>query len=125
MRHILPYSSMLGINVLYLNHTDLATPNDEANDLVYWARLFQATTWEELKDLSTHDPAFEEVATVMYNSNIQSEEKTIMEAHQRYLGMKNSLIHSLSKAEKKIETLTSENERLKARLTQSGISIDK
>ena len=61
----------------------------------------------------------------MYNSNIQSEEKTIMEAHQRYLGMKNSLIHSLSKAEKKIETLTSENERLKALLTQAGISIDK
>ena len=79
-----PYSSMLGINVLYLNRTELATDEDKANKLVYWAELFKAKTWEDLKALIKQNPSFEEVATVMYNSNIQSEEKTIMQAHQRF-----------------------------------------
>ena len=145
-----PYSSMLGINVLYLNHTDLATVEDKANGLVYWAELFQASTWEELKALSTHDSAFEEVATVMYNSNIQSQEKTLMEAHQRFLDYQNALyqnglIDGQEKSADKIDALTTKNdaltaeknaltaenkflneevERLKALLSQAGISAE-
>ncbi len=124
-----PYSSMLGINVLYLNHTDLATDEDKANDLVYWAELFQAATWEKLKDLSTHDSAFEEVATVMYNSNIQSQEKTLMEAHQRFLDYQNALyqngfIDAKKESAETIDALTTENERLKKLLSQAGISAE-
>ena len=120
---------MLGVNVLYLNHTDLATDKDIANDLVYWAKLFQATTWEELKALSTHDSAFEEVATVMYNSNIQSQEKTLMEAHQRFLDYQNALyqngvIDAKKESAETIEALTKENERLKKLLSQAGISVE-
>lgn len=138
-----PYSSMLGINVLYLNHTDLATDEDKANNLVYWAELFRVNTWEELKALSTHDSAFEEVATVMYNSNIQSEEKTILEAHQRFLDFQhaqylNGVFDGKKESAETIEALTtensalnaensaltSENERLKKLLSQAGISAE-
>ena len=145
-----PYSSMLGINVLYLNHTDLATDEDKANNLVYWAELFRVNTWEELKALSTHDSAFEEVATVMYNSNIQSEEKTILEAHQRFLdfqhaqylngvfdGKKESaetiealttensaLTTEINTLNTEVNTLNAENERLKKLLSQAGISAE-
>ena len=131
-----PYSSMLGINVLYLNHTDLATDEDKANNLVYWAELFRVNSWEELKALSTRDSAFEEVATVMYNSNIQSEEKTILEAHQRFLDFqhaqylngvfdgKKESAETIDALNKEVNTLTSENERLKKLLSQAGISAE-
>ena len=85
IRNYQPYSTMLSLNVLYLNCTDLATDEDKANNLVYWAKLFQATTWDELKKLSTLNPDFEEVAAIMYKSNIQSQERTLFEAHQKYV----------------------------------------
>ncbi len=79
----------------------------------------------------------------MYNSNIQSEEKTILEAHQRFLDLQhahylngvndgkkesaetiealNSEVNTLT-SEK--SALTSENERLKKLLSQAGISAE-
>ena len=38
--------------MLQLNHIDLATKEDVQNNLVYWAKLFNATTWEEFKALA-------------------------------------------------------------------------
>jgi len=80
-----PYSSLLNINMLYLNHTELATDKDIKNDLVHWAKLFRATTWEEVKSIVAVNPTFEEVATSLYTSNIQDEERTIFEAHEKFL----------------------------------------
>ena len=80
-----PYTDYLSLNVLYLGQTELATEEDIQNGLLYWAELFKANTWEELKALCRREPGFEEVAIVMYNSNIQDQERTLYEAHQRYL----------------------------------------
>jgi hypothetical protein len=80
-----PYSTNLRINVLYLNRTELATTEDKDNKLDFWAELFKSNTWEELKSLADISPIGKEVAEVMYEATIQSEEKTIFEAHQRYL----------------------------------------
>ena len=46
--------------MLQLNHTDLATKADIDNNLVYWANLFKATTWEDFKALAKDNPAIEE-----------------------------------------------------------------
>ena len=64
------YSSLLELNVLYLDQIELATKEDKDNKLDYWANLFKATTWEELKTIVKNDPCMEEVAKVMYSSNI-------------------------------------------------------
>lgn len=83
------YSSLLRLNVLYLDQTELAENTDFENDLVHWARVFNATTWEELKSIVEGNPALEEVANKMYSStNLIPEEKTIMEAHERFLAQK-------------------------------------
>ena len=86
----------------------------------------------------------------MYNSNIQSQEKTLMEAHQRFLDYQNALyqnglIDGQEKSADKIDALTTKNdaltaeknaltaenkflneevERLKALLSQAGISAE-
>ncbi len=80
-----PYSSKLKLNVLYLNQIDLATEQDKINKIDYWAKLFKSDTWEDLKILAEQSPIGEEVAEVMYEALIQSEEKTLFEAHQKYL----------------------------------------
>ena len=50
------YTKLIGVNMLQLNHIELATEDDEENNLVYWARLFNATTWEEFKALAENNP---------------------------------------------------------------------
>ncbi len=83
-----PYSSLLRINVLYLDQTKLATNEDIENDLVHWAELFKATTWEEIRSIVDGNPTFEEVANRMYSANTIPEEQTYIEAHERFLAQK-------------------------------------
>ena len=65
------------MNVLYLDQTELATKEDKENKLDYWAKLFKATTWEELKAIVKNNPCMEEVAKIMYSSNIIPQEQTM------------------------------------------------
>ena len=79
------YTPNFALNVLSLKHIDKATAEDEANSLVYWARLFKATTWEELKKLAEHSAAFEEVTDKMYKVNTDEQERYLIEAHEKYM----------------------------------------
>lgn len=47
------YSDKLCLSVLDLKHIELATEEDKAYQIDYWARLFKATTWKELRESST------------------------------------------------------------------------
>lgn len=55
------YSDKFCIHVLSLNQIHLATEEDKAYGIDYWARLFTATTWKELKDMAVHGPLTGEV----------------------------------------------------------------
>ena len=46
------YSDKLSLHVLELNNGKYATDEDKAYSIDYWAKLFKATTWEELKMLA-------------------------------------------------------------------------
>lgn len=74
--------------MLYLDQTNLATNEDIENELVHWAKMFKATTWEEIKTIVDGNPTFEEVANRMYSANIIPEEQTYLEAHERFLAQK-------------------------------------
>ncbi len=53
-RYHYPYTTNFCLNVLNLRHIDLATQEDQDNELVYLAQMFMAETWEALKRLSEH-----------------------------------------------------------------------
>ena len=113
--------------MLYLNRIDLATQEDIDNGLVYWAKMFNATTWEEIKSLSTYGEEFEEVAKVMYNSNVMDPERTILEAHQKYVMDKTTIYNSgyrrgQEEAKSELEAKDAEIAHLKELLNQSGIT---
>ena len=50
----------------------------------------------------------------MYKSNIQSQEKTIMEAHEKYMLDKRSLEHGIQMRDEQISSLTAEKDSLMA-----------
>ena len=63
------YSDKLTVGVVDLNRTDLATDEDKAYNIDYWARLFKAKTWEDLQMLAKNNEYLEEAAESIYKAN--------------------------------------------------------
>ena len=95
------YSRDFSLRVLYLNHTDMATDSDKASGLDYWAEAFLATTWEELKALADKGDIFRKVAEEMYTVNADVSQRSIAEAHRKYVETYTTLKNIADRADKK------------------------
>lgn len=72
------------LNVLDLNQIHLATTDDIQCGLQKWAKLFKATTWEEIKMLAANDTTFKNVASTMHRALADEEVRLKCEARERY-----------------------------------------
>lgn len=63
------YSDKLTVGVVDLNRVDLATDEDKAYNIDYWARLFKTKTWEDLQMLVKNNEYLEEAAESIYQAN--------------------------------------------------------
>ena len=104
-----PYTTNFSLNVLDLSHTDMATEEDKASGLLHWAKMFLADTWEDLNQAAGNDPTLEEVIDNMYAVNTIPEERTLFEAHQKYLNA--------------MASIQSEREEAEARLAEARIEL--
>ena len=119
------YTPDFALNVLSLKHIDLATKEDEENGLVYWAKLFKATTWEELRRLSEVSPVFREVTEKMAKSNAELKEKVLLEMHERYLHDYASIKGHLARAEKELRKQKREVRKRDKEIEQRDLEIEK
>ena len=60
------YSDKLSLHMVDLTHIELVTEEDKAWKIDYWARLFTATTWEDVKMIAEKDIHMEAAAKEMY-----------------------------------------------------------
>ena len=60
------YSDKLSLHMVDLTHIELATEEDKAWRIDYWARLFTAKTWEDVKMITENDIHMEAAAKEMY-----------------------------------------------------------
>ncbi|MDE7176183.1 MAG: Rpn family recombination-promoting nuclease/putative transposase [Lachnospiraceae bacterium] len=60
------YSDGLTLNVLDLTRIDLATEEDKKYHIHEWAKLFKATTWEEIKMLASTNEYLQEAAETIF-----------------------------------------------------------
>ncbi len=63
------YTDKFNLLVVELNHTNMATAEDKAFGIDTWARLFKATTWEEIKMITKDNPSMNSTAESIYMSN--------------------------------------------------------
>ena len=68
MHHIV-YSDKFILSVVNLNQIELATKEDKEYQIDYWARIFKAKTWEEIKMLAKNNEYLQEAAESLYVSN--------------------------------------------------------
>ena len=133
----IPYTSHFKMNVLYLNHINLATQEDIDKGLVIWAKLFQADTWEELRRLILEHPAYKEVAETMFYVDADTSARSIAEAHEKYLhdvasikaqarreGLAEGRKEGYQIAQAEITAAHEEVEKLRQQLIAAGISPD-
>lgn len=59
------FSDKVGIHVLCLSQMENATDEDRQSGLYEWAKVFKATTWEELKALSENNHVIENTVVTM------------------------------------------------------------
>lgn len=81
------YTDKFVLSVVDLKHMELATQEDKEWKLDYWAALFKATTWEELKMLAQQSQILKEAVETVYDltadeairEQCKAREKHIME----------------------------------------------
>ena len=66
--HLL-YSDKFTLSVVNLKKIELATEEDKKYHIDYWAALFKAKTWEELKMLTKENEYLQEAAESLYVAN--------------------------------------------------------
>ncbi len=72
------------LNVLDLNQTELATEMDKTYHLDYWAALFKATTWEDIRMLSSANEYMAEAARTIFEACTDADIRKQCEARERY-----------------------------------------
>lgn len=85
VKNYVKYSDKLCLHVLDLTHIDLATDKDRQYQIHYWAALFKATTWEELKMLAEKNESISEAAETVYKLSQDEMIRLQCEAREDYL----------------------------------------
>lgn len=63
------YSDKFKLSVVDLSQIEMATEEDKAYHIDYWARLFKAKTWEDLRMLAEKNEFLQEAAQSVYIAN--------------------------------------------------------
>jgi len=119
------YSSKFILNVLDLTQIDLATEDDKAYRIDYWARLFKARTWEELKMIAEKDENLCEASESLYVLNADDITRQKCRARRDALLWKEKVERKIDSLTRENESLTQENESLKRLLEANNISYEK
>jgi cell division protein FtsB len=85
----------------------LATEEDRLYKIDYWARLFKATSWEEIHMLTENKPIITEAAKTVYSLTQDEEFRLRCEAREDYYRTQNDVKHYY---ERQIDSLKKENE---------------
>lgn len=117
------YNDKFCLNVLSLNKIDDATEEDKKWHIDEWARLFKATTWEEIKMLASKDKVYSEMANSMYLQNTDDVTRQICEARREAEQYEEYILQQikekdalLQEKDAKLQELTTLIEELQAKL---------
>lgn len=106
------YSDKFSLRMLDLTCIHLATQQDIACHLDRWARLFQATTWEEIKMIAKHHTDLIEASETLFTLNADYKIRKQCEARADYYRLHNTIDKQLSALTAEVEMLASQNQSL-------------
>ncbi len=122
------YSDNLTLSVVDLSHIDLATDEDMKYHIDYWAKLFKATTWEEIKMLAEKDQYIDEASRTIFQLSADEQiRKRCLDREEYYLDLRayeREVANSKKTIEEKEKVIAEKNDEIKqlrSLLTAHGI----
>lgn len=85
------YSEKFTLSVVDLTHIELATEEDRTNQIDYWAKLFTATSWEELKMIAENNTSMSEATQTLYELNADMITQEKCRARREYYRRQNTM----------------------------------
>ena len=85
------YSDKLQIKVLDLTQIELATEEDKLYKIDYWAKLFKATSWEEINMLTENKPIINDAAKTVVKLTAEERIRMQCEAREDFLKTQNDV----------------------------------
>lgn len=113
------YSSKLALHVLQLNKEEHATEEDKLYQIDYWARLFKATTWEELKMLAQEQEILQSTVETIYCVSADDYTREEIRAREDEIRIQRTIENELKSNKEKIA------EQRKQLLEQSKVLTEK
>jgi predicted transposase/invertase (TIGR01784 family) len=99
------YTDKFNLYVVSLNQTNLATDEDKTFGIDTWAKLFKATTWEEIQMITKDNPSMNSTAETIFLSNSDEQIRELCRRRE------DAIIHEQYQ-QKLIQELTEENKAL-------------
>lgn len=115
------YSDKFSLHVVDLTHIELATAEDKVWKIDYWARLFTATTWEEVKMITENDIHLKDAAEKMYELSADEMIQQRCRARNDYMKQVNThnrTLRELEEVQKELIHYQNENEQLRKRIAE-------
>ena len=128
IKNHLVYSDKFRLSVVNLKCIELATEEDKAYKIDYWARIFKAEAWEEIKMLAKDNEYLQEAANSLYVANadeiVRQQCIAREDAERRERTLERLVMQKqakLEEQEKLIEEQAREIEKMKALLAEKGL----
>ena len=112
------YSDKFALGVIDLTHIDLATDEDKTYHIDHWAKLFKATTWEDIKMIATENEYMEEAIQTLYECNADEIIREQCIARAEEIASKNYYIQALAERDATLAEKDAELEATHAELAQ-------
>lgn len=130
VKNHMPYSDKLRLAVVDLTQVDMATEEDRAYHIDYWASLFKATTWEEIKMLAQKDKYIKEASDTIYHLTQDEKVRLQCEAREDYYRrqadaklLKDRLAAELQSAQTELQSVQTELQSAQAALEERNSII--
>ena len=106
------FNDKFQLSVLYLNHIEQATEEDHRYKIDYWARLFKAKTWEELRMIAADNPYMTQASKSLYMLNEDQMIQPRCRAREEYERHERTMKKLLDDVTAERDFLLDENETL-------------
>lgn len=112
------FTDRITLSVVNLKHMELATQEDREWKIDYWASLFKATTWEELKMLAEQNPVMGDAAETIYELTADEAIREQCKAREKQIKEMNTLVRERELAERARDTAIRQLEEKDQRIAQ-------
>ena len=117
------YSDKLTLRVVDLRQIELATAEDQASGLEHWARLFKASTWEEIRMIAKKDENLLEATETLYTLNADELVRRQCEARADYYRLHNSINRRMEELLLEKENAVGENKKLNSEVETLNFEV--